>query len=175
MQLARKTANEKCLGNITFEVQDIYKLPPESNNTFDLVYVIDVIHDLPFPEKGLAEIWKIVKAGGSFLLSEIDVHTNQADNKGHPAIHMLHVGSLFHCMPLSMYTEGGEGLGATMGKEKASEMLQSVGFRIENTGTVDREIIFACVKNKWSLIIAIIEYYVLNIVVIFNGIQYSIY
>ena len=40
---------------------------PFSDNTFDIVYALNVIEHLPYPEKSFSEIWRVLKPGGKFL------------------------------------------------------------------------------------------------------------
>ena len=147
IEIANEEARKKNIQNVKFEVQDIYAMPGDWNDAFNMIYVIDVIHDLPFPEKGVNKIWNVLSANGIFLMVDNNVHSNQADNKDNSMIQVLHTASIFHCIPVSMNTKGGEGLGAAMGVERAKGMLSNSGFDLIATAPVGKDIVLACEKR----------------------------
>ena len=59
---------------------------------------------------------------------DINMHTDHADNINFPHARFAYGMSLFQCMTLSLYAEGGEGMGAAWGQEKAAEMIRDAGF-----------------------------------------------
>lgn len=125
---AKSEAERRGLKNCHFQVQDCANLAPELNGSFDYVTAFDSIHDQAYPGKALDEIYRMLKGGGTFSLFDVMAHSNVADNIGMPFLPMKYAASLFHCMPVSLYFEGGEGLGACWGKELAMTMLRTAGF-----------------------------------------------
>ncbi|MBC8256890.1 MAG: class I SAM-dependent methyltransferase [Candidatus Marinimicrobia bacterium] len=56
--------------NIDASVGDAHNLQFE-NNTFDLIYIRNVIHYIDHPEKAISEIHRCLKPGGYFLFSQV--------------------------------------------------------------------------------------------------------
>jgi ubiquinone/menaquinone biosynthesis C-methylase UbiE len=56
--------------NISATVGDAHNLKFE-NNTFELIYMRNVIHYIDHPEKALSEIFRCLKTGGYFLFSQV--------------------------------------------------------------------------------------------------------
>ena len=50
-----------------FSVQDMFRLP-YADKSFDVVIVSNALHIVPQPEKALAEIRRVLKIGGTFLI-----------------------------------------------------------------------------------------------------------
>jgi DNA gyrase subunit B len=63
VDLARTRLDEVRQGNV-------YKIPFEDNR-FELVCTREVLHLLPFPEKPVAEIMRVLKPGGQFIVGQI--------------------------------------------------------------------------------------------------------
>ena len=126
--MAQKTANEKGLTNTVFKVQDICAMPDDWTNKWDYIIMFDVAHDVARTSAMMKEVLRTLKPGGYFLVVDINLHTKHKDNIDDPMAPMLYAMSLFHCMPVSLNEEGGEGLGAAWGKQKACEMLNEAGF-----------------------------------------------
>ena len=128
IQRATNEAEKRNLKNAHFKVQDCANLGTEYNDYFDYITAFDTIHDQAYPGKVLAEVNKVLKKGGWFSVVDIDAHSNVGDNIGLPLLPMKYTASLFHCMPVSLYFEGGKGLGTCWGKELAVKMLEEAGF-----------------------------------------------
>eukprot|EP00795_Rhopilema_esculentum_P005096 gene5096-213_t len=125
---AKEEAERQGLVNAHFKVQDCANLDLEYQEDFDYVTAFDSIHDQAHPDKVLAETCKVLKKEGIFSLVDINSHSNVADNIGQPLSCLKYVVSLFHCMPVSLYFEGGKGLGTCWGKELATDMIKKAGF-----------------------------------------------
>ena len=63
VELARTRIDEVRQGNV-------YNIPFE-NNKFDLVCTREVLHLLPWPEKPVSEIYRVLKPGGKFIVGQI--------------------------------------------------------------------------------------------------------
>ncbi|MBV7266124.1 class I SAM-dependent methyltransferase [Erythrobacter ani] len=121
------TAREKAadLPNLRFEVLDCMKMRDE--RAFDLVFTFDAIHDQPHPETLLGNIRRAMRDDAVYIAQDIWAHTDVAANRDHPLAPFIYTISLMHCMTVSL-AQGGVGLGAAWGEEKASEMLAKAGF-----------------------------------------------
>ena len=60
------------LPNVSCQVLDACDIPDELASKFDLVMMVDVFHDLPYPEKLIQGLLKCLAPGGRLLLSDID-------------------------------------------------------------------------------------------------------
>ena len=116
------------LSNILFTVEDGCNMPADWSNTYDALFVWDVVHDVPHSAKFLREIIRVLKPGGLFFMMDINVHTNLGDNMSNMHTAVYYGMSFYHCMPVSLYHESGEGLGAAWGVEKQRQYLEDAGF-----------------------------------------------
>lgn len=125
---AQIEAEELGLENITFLVNDAAALSDDWTAKFDYVTALDCIHDQAKPKQVLREIHRVLKPDGVFSMLEIAGSSNPAKNIGNPRAIDGYVISLFHCMPVSLYFNGGAGLGTMWGREQALKMLEECGF-----------------------------------------------
>lgn len=113
------------LENIFFEVRDVSRL---ETGIFELVLAFDAIHDQAHPDRVLAQIHQSLSPTGVFLMQDIRTSSYLENNLDHPFGPFLYAISCLHCMTVSL-AQGGMGLGATWGQEKALEMLREAGFQ----------------------------------------------
>jgi 2-polyprenyl-3-methyl-5-hydroxy-6-metoxy-1,4-benzoquinol methylase len=123
---AQKEAAALGLSNVSFELQDVAEL--DRRDTFDLVLANDAIHDQAKPRTVLAAINAALRPGGTFLMADVRASSKLEDNVTHPLGPYLYMWSLLHCMTVSL-AQGGEGLGAMWGEQKAVQYLTEAGFR----------------------------------------------
>ena len=126
---ATRVAAEKGIKNIHFVCQDAACMDPNWSSKFDYIFLHETLHDQAYPDKVLDELHRVMKSNG--LLSVIDtrLHTKHVDNlKLGMAGSISYVCSIMNCIPVSLNFEGGMGLGAAWGQEKAMEMLGEHGF-----------------------------------------------
>lgn len=74
IERARANAADKKIGNVSFEVGDIFALP-FADDTFDLTHAHQVLQHIVDPVKALREIRRVTKPGGIVALRETDVQT----------------------------------------------------------------------------------------------------
>ncbi len=125
----RTQAEQSGLDNVRFEQEDLttFEMPRQ----YDLITAFDAIHDQACPAGVLAAIAKALKQDGTFLMQDIAASSHIHKNRDHPAGPLLYTISCMHCMTVSL-AQGGAGLGAMWGEEKAREMLGAAGFsRVE--------------------------------------------
>ena len=145
--MAQKTADVRGLTNVIFKVQDICAMPQDWTNMWDLVFMYDVAHDVAHTSTMMKEVLRTLKPGGYFLVVDINLHTRHKDNMSNPVAPMYYTLSLFHCMPVSLNEEGGEGLGNAWGKEKACQMLSEAGFSdVQEVREQGNNIVYLCQK-----------------------------
>lgn len=128
IELANRDAERRGLKNVSFLVQDMCNMPTDWTDKWDVVIAWHVVHDVPETTKALSELYRTVKPNGVASMTDVNLHTNHADNVGCPHACFYYGISLFHCMTISLYHEHGEGVGATWGVEKAADMVRTAGF-----------------------------------------------
>ena len=129
--LERAKANliEWGLENVTLEDARLNPLP--TDGSLDFVCTFDVVHDAPFPQALISEIYKSLKADGVWLCSDIRSFPTFKENlKSNPHAALMYGFSLLVCMSSAMSEQGGAGLG-TLGfnEEVARRMSANAGFR----------------------------------------------
>ncbi len=122
LAIARERSSH--LGNVHFVNAGVEELPVEP--PFDLVTSFDVIHDLVDPPAGLRRIREALSDDGVYLMMEPAASSNLDENL-HPHGALLYGVSLLHCMTQSL-AEGGLGLGAAWGRQRAETMALEAGF-----------------------------------------------
>ncbi len=122
---AVETAQREGLANLTFKACDISGL--DTFGVYDLVLAFDAVHDQKDPPSMLKAIRHSLRTGGAFLMVDIGGSSHLEKNVAHPLGSFLYMMSCTHCTPVSL-GQGGPGLGAMWGVERASEMLSSAGF-----------------------------------------------
>lgn len=113
------------LDNATFVVADVARYG--AAEAFDVVTAFDAIHDQAHPKAVLANIHRVLRPGGTFLMVDIKSSSRVEDNIGKPFAPYLYTVSTMHCMSVSLGLDG-DGLGTCWGREKATAMLADAGF-----------------------------------------------
>lgn len=126
LEHARAEAHRRQLPNVDFVSRDAALI--DDREEFDLVTAFDAIHDQARPDLVLQNIAKALKPDGVFLMQDIRASSRVEANAANPIAPFIYTISCMHCMSVSL-GQGGMGLGAAWGLEKAEEMLLSNGFR----------------------------------------------
>lgn len=113
------------LDNATFVVADVARYG--AAEAFDVVTAFDAIHDQAHPKAVLANIHRVLRPGGTFLMVDIKSSSRVEDNIGKPFAPYLYTVSTMHCMSVSLGLDG-DGLGTCWGRERATAMLADAGF-----------------------------------------------
>jgi hypothetical protein len=110
---------------VQFVVRDAAALtgPP----AYDFITAFDAIHDQAAPRRVLRGIHDALRPDGAFLMVDIALSSHLERNLDHPLAPFLFTASTLHCTAVSL-AQGGEGLGACWGEEKARELLAEAGF-----------------------------------------------
>ena len=122
---ARKQSVDRGLNNTRFEPCDVSEMT--GTDAFDLICAFDAIHDQAKPAQVLVNIRRALRNGGVLLMQDIAASSHVHENMDHPVAPMLYTISCMHCMSVSL-ANGGPGLGAVWGRQKALEMLDEAGF-----------------------------------------------
>jgi len=141
IDIAKAEAIERGLSNVQFEVKDVSTLKQAGH--FDLVMAFDTVHDQAQPAALLNQIATALKTGGTFLMWDVAASSHLHNNADHLLGPFLYSISCMHCMAVSL-SQGGEGLGAMWGQEKAEEMLAAAGFQDIQVHRIEEAIINCC-------------------------------
>lgn len=134
---AARDAERRGLTNATFDVIDAARWSDQQ--AYDLITAFDAIHDQAQPERVLANIHRALRPGGTYLMQDIQAATHMHGNMDHPIGPFVYTISTMHCMSVSL-ANGGPGLGAAWGKEKALEMLNAAGFEQVRVRTLEHDV-----------------------------------
>jgi ubiquinone/menaquinone biosynthesis C-methylase UbiE len=131
IEKANKVRVEKELSNISFTTGDAHNLPDEWTESFDFVFVYDVLHDLSDPHKALDQIYKVLKKDGCLSLKDFGFHSNPVDNAGNKCAAMHYTVSCFICLQSSMSAPPHIGYGTCWGRENLEKALIDAQFNIK--------------------------------------------
>jgi cyclopropane fatty-acyl-phospholipid synthase-like methyltransferase len=124
----REQAAERGLANVTFEQRDLSTFDVDAElASFDYVVTFDAVHDQAKPLAMLKGIRRTLKDDGTYLMQDIQGSSHHHENLDHPGGPLMYMISTMHCMTVSL-AQGGDGLGAMWGEEKARELLAEAGF-----------------------------------------------
>ena len=125
---ASAEAAARGLANVRFEPRDLTTFDRDADpEAFAYVTTFDAVHDQAKPLAVLTGIRRTLKPSGVYLMQDIQGSSHVHENLDHPGAPLLYMISCMHCMTVSL-AQGGDGLGAMWGEEKARELLAEAGF-----------------------------------------------
>jgi 2-polyprenyl-3-methyl-5-hydroxy-6-metoxy-1,4-benzoquinol methylase len=125
---ASAQADERGLRNVRFEQRDLSTFDEDAESEgFAFVTTFDAVHDQARPLALLKGIRRTLEPEGVYLMQDIQGSSHHHENVDHPGGPLLYMISTMHCMTVSL-AQGGEGLGAMWGEQKARELLAEAGF-----------------------------------------------
>ena len=125
---ASAQADERGLENVHFEPRDLSTFDVDAEpESFELVMTFDAVHDQARPLAMLQGIRRSLTADGVYLMQDIQGSSHLHENLEHPGAPLLYMISCMHCMTVSL-AQGGDGLGAMWGEQKARELLAEARF-----------------------------------------------
>jgi 2-polyprenyl-3-methyl-5-hydroxy-6-metoxy-1,4-benzoquinol methylase len=128
IEFARAQAAEHGLENASFDQRDLSTFDVDAEaEAFDFVTTFDAVHDQAKPLALLKGIRRTLKPDGTYLMQDIQGSSHHHENIDHPGGPLLYMISCMHCMTVSL-AQGGDGLGAMWGEQKARELLAEAGF-----------------------------------------------
>lgn len=137
VDIANRDAAKAGLSNIEFIATDATGLAEAER--FDLIFTFDAVHDQAHPAVVLANIGRLLRKDGVYLMQDIDSASDVADNIERPLAPFIYAISCMHCMTVSL-AQGGVGLGAAWGEELALAMLKDAGFGQVETHRLEHDI-----------------------------------
>jgi len=130
--------------NVSYRAEDA--TAPLEAGAYDFVTTFDAIHDQGRPLAVLLNICRALKSDGVYLMQEIRGSSHHHRDIGHPLGTLLYTISCMHCMTVSL-SQGGEGLGAMWGEEKARDYLRRAGFT-----SVEKHELPHDIQNDWYVV-----------------------
>lgn len=124
---ARADADRSGLGNIAYRqgtFDDLDRLPDA-----DLLVTLDVLHDLPRPDRAVAAARRNLSDEGWWLVADIKSRGGLEANRKIPVLAYMYSTSLLYCLSSSLSEPGGAGLGALgLHPDRLEEMTSEAGF-----------------------------------------------
>jgi len=128
IDFAREEAKRLGNRNVEFVAKDLGTFDRDAPIAqYDFATTFDAVHDQPAPLALVKGIRRALKDDGVYLAQEIKGsghHHADCDNPHSPFLYTI---SCMHCMTVSL-AQGGEGLGAMWGREKAHALFRDAGF-----------------------------------------------
>ena len=137
---AREEAKSIGLTNAIFVCTDVATLPADWTGQYGYAFAHMIIHDLADPPKVLKEILRVLTPGGVLSVFDPKLESDLQDNISHTSRNLAYATSTFYavsmmnCVPTSLFTEGGAGLGVGFGRRKMTELLKEIGFAVTAVG-----------------------------------------
>jgi len=126
IQVARQRASQAGLGGrIRFEALDASSYPADG---FDLICLLDTLHDLGDPGAALAHARKALAPDGAVLVVEPNAADEYAANLASPMAALSYAASTFQCTPAALAQPGGVALGAQAGPGVVRQLAEDAGF-----------------------------------------------
>jgi len=125
---------------VGFDISDTGLAAATAEASRKALTTFDSVHDQAGPDLVLAGIAQALRPAGVYLCVDIAASSKLSDNLDHPLGPFMYTVSCMHCMTVSL-AEGGMGLGAMWGEQKAREMLQDAGFKSVDAAHVDDDIV----------------------------------
>jgi len=126
IQVARQRAEQAGLADrIQFEPLDATSYPADG---FDLICLLDTLHDLGDPAAALAHARKALAPDGTVLVVEPNAADDYATNLANPLAALSYAASTFQCTPAALAQPGGVALGAQAGPAVVRQLAAGAGY-----------------------------------------------
>lgn len=99
---------------------------------FDVIILMEMLHDLPDPSHVLSELKSVLKPNGYIVAFEPNISSDVSANIGSEAAQSHLPYSVFFCLPNSMSQSPAVGHGAGWGVEDRRQFIVNDGFSIVN-------------------------------------------
>lgn len=94
---------------------------------YDLVTAFEVLHDLPYPVKGLTRMRELASPGGTVLIVDEAVEDSLEENTNFMG-HLFYNFSVLHCLPQSMTVPNSAATGTVLTPTTLNDYAERAGF-----------------------------------------------
>ena len=108
-----------------FETLDAFSYPADG---FDLICLLDTLHDLGDPAAALAHARKALAPDGTVLVVEPNAADDYVTNLASPLAALSYAASTFQCTPAALAQPGGVALGAQAGPAVIRQLAADAGY-----------------------------------------------
>ena len=103
---------------------------------FDLVVILEALHDMANPVEVLANARRALTPGGALLVAD-ELVADRFHPNGDELERLMYGWSVVHCLPASMAEPGSAALGTVLRKGLVEQLALSAGFKSVDTPDVD--------------------------------------
>lgn len=134
--ISRAQERTRELSNLEWVVGPAEELPRRGR--FDLVMFLDVLHDMPRPDRGLAAAAEALASDGVVLVKEPRTSGDFEKDRRNPLQALNYGMSLSGCLQSGLSTEDGMGLGTVgVSPPVLAELAAGAGFKVAQLETPD--------------------------------------
>jgi 2-polyprenyl-3-methyl-5-hydroxy-6-metoxy-1,4-benzoquinol methylase len=131
--IADAKANAAAAGvNVRFECLDAADL----EGPYDLVLILEALHDLAAPTKVLREVRGALKVNGALLVADEKV-AEQFTAPGDELERMMYGWSVVHCLPATLAEHGSAAIGTVLRPELVATLAGDAGFSSTELSNID--------------------------------------
>lgn len=130
LDLAETNKTNANVTNVTFYNANETPLPEDK--TYSFITAFDCLHDMADPQKMIQAIEKALHNDGTFFLAEFETKNSFVENmRENPFARHMYSWSLLYCLPSSLASKGGVGLGTCgLHEDKLNEFLKTTKLSI---------------------------------------------
>jgi 2-polyprenyl-3-methyl-5-hydroxy-6-metoxy-1,4-benzoquinol methylase len=128
IEAALRHATDARAGNVRFVARDAAE--PGIEGRYDLVCILEALHDMPQPVEVLRAARELLAPGGAVLVLDERVADTLAEGIGQPIERFMYAASVGHCLPVGMSSEPSEGTGAVMRVSTVQEYARRAGLEV---------------------------------------------
>jgi 2-polyprenyl-3-methyl-5-hydroxy-6-metoxy-1,4-benzoquinol methylase len=111
--------------SVRFECRDAVELADEG--PFDLIFVVEALHDMSRPREVLAALRETLAPGGSVLLADEKV-ADHFHAPGDELERLMYGWSIVHCLPVSLAEQPSAAIGTVIRADTVRALARAAGF-----------------------------------------------
>ncbi|CAG5131722.1 unnamed protein product [Candidula unifasciata] len=123
--------NLSYIPNVKYDMLDLSCPSDLPSKQYDLVYCVNVIHDVPDPLEALKTVRKLTKPGGVFTMIDFATSGSPIGDKGNMLVAFLYSVGTFMSVPESFQREDSQAMGCCWGKQRAVDLATAAGFTVD--------------------------------------------
>ncbi|XP_005106344.1 uncharacterized protein LOC101853577 [Aplysia californica] len=133
------------LHNIHYREIDICTFPESIDEQYDFIFTIDVIHDLPYPQKALKVLRRYLRGpDGTLIFIDMAGPGSHEANVGDRQAAAMYATSTFMCIPESFQQSDGVALGACSSRDALAKLATDADFNVDTIILEKHVALFLC-------------------------------